>query len=114
MFKPLKHTSQIRDKEGNPKYLSKSCPHHIKYTVTTFLTALMWRKPLNSVILAAVAYKGLKGVSDGMGAQVGVQIINKCKVQMMRKSLYNVEKPPMRRGREKGGENNVACKRTLV
>ena len=72
MFKPLKHTPQTRDKEGNPKYLSKSCPHHIKYTAATFLAALMWRRPLNSVILAAAAHKGLKGVSDGMGAQVGV------------------------------------------
>ena len=30
MFKPLKHTPQTRDKAGNPKYISKNCPHHIK------------------------------------------------------------------------------------
>ena len=31
-----------------------------------------------------------------MDAQVGAQMINKCKTQMMRKGLYNVKKPPMR------------------
>ena len=54
----------------------------------------MWKRPLNSAVLAAATHKGLKGVSDEMGAQVGVQVINKCKVQMIRDSLYNVEKPP--------------------
>ena len=74
----------------------------------------MWRRPLNNVILAAVAHKRLKGVSDGMGAQVGVQMINKCKTQMMKNSLYNVEKPPRERGEKKEGESIVACKITLI
>ena len=79
MFKPMKHTPQTRDKEENSKYLSKNCHHHIKCIAATFLVALMWRRPLNSVTLAAAAHKGLKGV---------------CKAQMMRNSLYKVEKPP--------------------
>ena len=54
----------------------------------------MWRRPLNSAAFAAATHKGLKGVSDGMSAQVGVQVINKCKAQMIRDSLYNVEKLP--------------------
>jgi len=54
----------------------------------------MWRRPLNSAALAVATHRELKGVSDGMGTQVGIQVINKCKVQMIRKSLYNVEKPP--------------------
>ena len=54
----------------------------------------MWRRLLNSVALAAATHKGLKGVSDGMGAQVEVQMINKCKAQMIRKNLYNAKKPP--------------------
>ena len=31
------------------KYLGKSCYHCIKCTTAAFLTALMWRRPLNSV-----------------------------------------------------------------
>ena len=54
----------------------------------------MWRRPLNSVTLAAATHKGLKKVPDGMRAQVGVQMINKYKARMIRKNLYNVEKPP--------------------
>ena len=54
----------------------------------------MWRIPLNSAVLAAATHKELGGVSNGMGTQVGIQVINKCKVQMIRKSLYDVEKPP--------------------
>ena len=106
MFKSPNHTPQTCDKEENSKYLSKSCHHYIKCTAAAFLAALMWRRPLNSVTLAAVAHKRLKGVSDGMGAQVGVQIINKCKAQMMRNSLYNVEKPP-REEEEKKKEERV-------
>ena len=49
---------------------------------------------MNSVALTAATYKRLKRVSNGMGAQVGLQVINKCKVQMIRKNLYNIEKPP--------------------
>ena len=76
---------------GNTKYLSKSCHHHhIEYTTTTFLAALMWRRPLNSVALAIATHKGLKEVSDGMGAQVEAWMINKCKAQTVKKGLYNV------------------------
>ena len=76
------------------KYLRKNYRHHIKYITTAFLAALMWRRPLNSAALAVATHKGLKGVFDGIGAQVGVQVINKCKVQMIRDSLYNIEKLP--------------------
>ena len=74
--------------------LRKICYHHIKCTATTFLAALMWRGPLNSAALAATTHKRLKGASDGKGTQVGIQMINKCKVHMIRKELYNVEEPP--------------------
>ena len=92
IFKLLKHTSWTREREENSKYLRKGCHHHIKCTIAAFLATLMWRKPLNSTVLVAATHKGLKGVSDGMGAQVGVQVTNKCKVQMIRNSLYNVKK----------------------
>ena len=61
----------------------------------------MWRRLLNSTPLALATHKGLRGVFDGIGAQVGVQVTNKCKVQMIRDSLYNVEKLPKRGGRRK-------------
>ena len=54
----------------------------------------MWRRPLNSVTLTTITHKGLKEVSNGTGTQVEAWIINKCKAQMIGKSLYNVEKPP--------------------
>ena len=79
-----------------------------------FLAALIWRRPLNSVALATATHKGLKGVSDGMSAQMEVQMINKCKAQMIRKSLYNVEKPPWSTRRKKEKDNIVACKRNLM
>ena len=94
IFKLLKHTLWTRERKENSKYLKKSCHHHIKYITTAFLAALMWRRPLNSAALAVATHKGLKGVSDGIGAQIGVQVINKCKVQMIRDSLYNIEKLP--------------------
>ena len=82
------------NKEENSKYLRKDCHHHIKCITAAFLAASMWRRPLNSAALAATTHKGLKGVSDGIGAQVGVQVTNKCKIQMIRDSLYNVAKLP--------------------
>ena len=60
----------MHEKEENKKYLSKSCHHHIKCTTATFLAALMWRRLLNSVILATTTHKGLKKVSNGIGAPV--------------------------------------------
>ena len=65
------------------------------------MATLMWRRPLNSTTLAAATHKGLKGVSDRIGAQVGVQVTNKCKVQMIRDSLYNVRKLPQESEGEK-------------
>ena len=102
ILKQLKYAPWTHEREENSKYLRKSCHHHIKCTTATFLAALMWRRPLNSAALAAATHKRLKGVSDVMGAQVKVQMINECKAQMIRKSLYNVEKPPWSKGREKG------------
>ena len=69
------------------KYLKESCYHRIKYTATTFLAAFMWKRPLNSAVLATTTHKRLKGVSDGMGTQVWIQMINKCRVKMIGKKL---------------------------
>ena len=91
---PLKPLSQIREQERNTKYLSKSCHCHIECTTATLLATLMWRRPLNSATLATATHKELRGVSDGTVAQVRVQMIDKCKAQMIRKGLYNVYESP--------------------
>ena len=60
------------EREINSKYLRKSCYHRIKCTAATFLAALMWRGPLNSVALATITHKKLKGVSDEIDTQVRI------------------------------------------
>ena len=76
------------------KYLRESCYHRIECTATTFLAAFMWRKSLNSVALATTTYKKPNRVSDGIDTQVRFQMINKCRVKMVRMDLYNVRDPP--------------------
>ena len=72
MLKQSKYAPWTHEREENLKYLRKNCHHHIKCTAATFLATLMWRKPLNSAALTAATHRGLKGVFDGMSAQVGV------------------------------------------
>ena len=58
-----------------------------------FLAAFMLRKPLNNTVLATTTYRKLKNVSDGTGTQVKAQMINKCKVRMAQKEIYNGRDP---------------------
>ena len=78
----------------------KNCHHHIKCITTTLLATLMGKRPLNSAILATATHKEMIRVSDRTGAQVGVWMINKYKVQMIEEDLYNIEESP-KRGDEK-------------
>ena len=55
----------IQKKKGNPKYLRKGCYHRIKSIAATFLTAFMWRRPLNSAVLATATHRKLEKVYDG-------------------------------------------------
>ena len=80
-----------RRREETQKYLRKSCYHRIKCTVTTFLTAFMWRRYLNSEALATTTHKKPRKVSDGTGTQVISQTINKCKINMIQRELYNIK-----------------------
>ena len=84
----------MHEQERNTKYLSKGCHHHIECTAATLMATLMWRRPLNSATLATATHKELREVSDGISAQVRVEMIDKCKAQMTRKGLYNVHKSP--------------------
>ena len=54
----------------------------------------MCRKPLNNAALATTAHRKPKRVSDGTGTQVGAQMMNKCRVKMIQRELYNVRDPP--------------------
>ena len=69
-------------RKGTQKYLRESCYHHIKCTTAIFLTAFMWRRPLNNVTSANATHKKSKRVSNGIGTQVRVQINNKCRIKM--------------------------------
>ena len=79
---------------GTQKCLKKSCYHHIECTATTFLAAFMWRRPLNSAVLATTTHKKPKRVFDGTGTQVRTQIIKKCRIKIIPRELYNVRGPP--------------------
>ena len=60
----------------------------------------MWRRPLNNTALATTTHRKPEKVFDGIGTQVKVQMINKCRMKMILRELYNVRDPPL----EKGGE----------
>ena len=60
----------------------------------TFLAALMWRGLVNSVALATTTHKKMGEISDGMGTQVKVQMINQCKALMTSRGLYKRGESP--------------------
>ena len=67
----------------------------------TFLVAFMWRRPLNSAVLATVTHRKLKKVSGGTGTQVIAQMINKWRIKMINAELYNVRDLLRIKGSEK-------------
>ena len=79
---------------GTHKYLKESYYHRIEYTTTTFLAAFMLRKLLNSDALATTTHRKPKRVSDETSTQVKAQMINKCRIKMGQRELYNVRNPP--------------------
>ena len=54
----------------------------------------MWRRPLNSAVLATTTQKRPEKVSDGTSTQVVAQMINKCRIKIVQMELYNVRDPP--------------------
>ena len=69
----------------------------------------MWRKLLNSAVLAIITHRKPKRVFDGTSTQVKAQMINKCRIKMVQRELYNIRDLPWERG-EKEKENIVAIK----
>ena len=76
------------------KYLRKSCCHHIECPAPNFLTAFIWRKPLNSAISAIKTHKRAERVSNGTSTQIVAQMINKYRIKIVQNELYNVRDPP--------------------
>ena len=63
------HYEHTRRMEAR-KYLRKGCCHRIKCSIANFLAALMWRRLLNSAVLATPTHRGPEGVSNGTSTQV--------------------------------------------
>ena len=83
----------MKEEGETQKYLRKSYYHRIECTITTFLAAFMWRRHLNSEVLATTTHRKPGEVSDGTSTQVISQTIDKCKVKMIQRELYNVKNP---------------------
>ena len=81
----------IKERERVEKYLRKNCYHCIKFTVSTFLAAFMWRRHLNSETLVTTTHRKPGEVFDETGTQVKSQMIDKCRVKMIQRELYNVK-----------------------
>ena len=81
-------------RRGTQKYLKESCYHRIECTVATFLAAFIWRRLLNSAILAITTHRKPERVSDGTNTQVRTQMTNKCSIKMIWRELYNVRDFP--------------------
>ena len=92
--------------ERKPKYLRNGCYHLIKCITAAFLAAFMWKRPLNSTVLATATHRKLKKVSDGTSTQVIAQMINKCRIKMVQEELYNVRDLP-RRGDERNSRRDT-------
>ena len=53
----------------------------------------MWRRHLNSEALATTTHRKPGEVFDRTGTQVISQTIDKCRVKMIQRELYNVNNP---------------------
>ena len=79
---------------GTQKYLRESCYHCIECTAATFLAAFMLRRLLNSVVLVTTTHRKSERVSNETSTQLKAQMINKCRIKMVQRELYNVKDPP--------------------
>ena len=83
-------TVNVRDKVGVEKYLRKSCYHHIECSAANSMAIFMWRRPLNSVALVAPTHREPMRVFDGTSTQVVAWIIDKWRVKIVQRGIYNV------------------------
>ena len=101
----------IRERKKSKKYLRKSCYYRIKCTAATFLAAFMWKRPLNSAALATTTHRKPKNVYDGTSTQVRARMINRWRMKMIQREVYNVRHPPWERIRKIEREycSNLNC-----
>ena len=98
------HTGRV----GAKKYLRENYYYSIKCSIINFLAAFMWRRSLNSIALAIPTYRGPERVSDAISTQVVVWMINKWRVKIIRREIYNVSGPWQWGEWKIGGESTVA------
>ena len=68
---------------------------------TNVLAALMRKGPLNSAALVAATHREFGKVADGTSARVMTCMINKWRVKIDWKKVYNVRDPPRMGDRER-------------
>ena len=78
---------------GTQEYLRESCYHCIECPTANFLAAFMWRRPLNSAVLATTTHRRLERVSNGTSTQIVTQMIDKCRIKIVQRELYNIRGP---------------------
>ena len=61
---------------------------------TNVLAALMRKEPLNSAALVAATHRGFGKVADGTSTRVMTCTINRWRVKIDWKEVYNVRDPP--------------------
>ena len=69
---------------------------------TNILAALMRNGPLNSAALVAATYRGFGKVADGTSTRVMTCTINRWRVKIDWKEVYNEREPPRMGDRGKG------------
>ena len=73
----------------------------------------MWRIILNSVILTTTTNRRPDTVSNGTSIQVEAQMINKCRIKIIQRELYNGRDPPWKGDRKNHKRNTVAIKNQI-
>ena len=90
----IRWASQSRKKEENVRRLGGNHNCCIKCKEATFPAALMWRRQTNSVTLANATHRKIEWMSNRIGTQVKVQMVNKCKTLINLRRLYKRRKSP--------------------
>ena len=91
----------------------KLSPPHLMRP-TNVLAALMMKGPLNSMSLVAATHKGFRKVTDGMSTRVMACTINRWRVRIDWKEVYNGRDPPRMGDREKERKREKKEKKTAV